>query len=63
VSKADYETWITEKGTHKGKPYARRWDLKVPLNVARGLYHKLSDLQLREITNDLLAERKRRDRS
>jgi hypothetical protein len=61
VTKAAYETWLVEKGTRLGKPYARRYDLAVPLDVARGRFERLSNLQLRELINDLLAERRRRE--
>jgi hypothetical protein len=61
VSKSDYETWLVERGTRNGEPYVRRHALHVPLLLARGLYERLSDLQLREVTNDLLAERRRRN--
>jgi hypothetical protein len=62
VSKAGYETWCGEKGTRNGKPYARRYPLAVPLAAARGQYEKLSNLQLRELINDLLAEQRRPNR-
>ena len=61
MSKADYETWLVEKGKRNGATYTRRHALQVPLNLARGLYHKLSDLQLREAVNDLSAEQRRRE--
>ncbi len=57
----DYEVWLVERGRRGGKPYARRYPLGVPLHLARGLYGKLSDLQLREAHNDLTAERRRRE--
>lgn len=60
MAKADYETWIVEKGVRGGKPYARRHPLQVPLLLATGRYEKLSDLQLREARNDLDAEHRRR---
>lgn len=62
MSKFDYETWVVERGVKLGEHYVRRHPLHVPLNLARGLYERLSDLQLREVTNDLLAERQRRDK-
>lgn len=61
MSKADYETWLVEKGRRNGETYTRRHALHVPLALARGLYERLSDLQLREAINDLTAERRRRE--
>ncbi len=61
MSKAEYETWLVERGRRNGAPYARRHALQVPLALACGLYERLSDLQLREAINDLTAERRRRE--
>jgi len=37
------------------------FDIKVPLNLALGLYEKLTDDELREHIRDLLAEVRRRN--
>lgn len=37
------------------------FDLRVPLNLALGLYERLSDEELREHIRDLLAEVRRRN--
>jgi hypothetical protein len=58
--KADFEAWIVVKGSRHGKRYAERKVLNVPVELALGLYEKLSDLQVREALNDLIAEDERR---
>lgn len=61
MSKDDYETWIVVKGQRDGKRYAERKPLNVPLDLATGMYERLSNLQIREFLNDLLAEQMRRE--
>lgn len=54
------EVWITAKGVRKGKAWARRFEMRVPLHLATGQLEKLSDLQVREAIRDLQAEQERR---
>jgi hypothetical protein len=61
MAKGDYEVWLVERGRHNGKPYARRHELTIPLNLARGRLEALSDLQLREALRDLNHEHDRRN--
>lgn len=61
MSREEYEVWLVEKGRRGGKPYTRRHALAVPLNMARGLLEKCSNLQLREQANDIAAEQRRRE--
>lgn len=59
--KQDYEVYVVVIGRREGKRYAERKPLNVPVALATGRYEELSDLQLREFTNDAIAERERRD--
>jgi hypothetical protein len=54
------ESWIVEKGVRKGKPYAKRHHLHVPIDLATGHLERLSDLAVREAIKDLQAEQERR---
>ena len=61
MSKESFETHATRIGRRDGKRYAERRQLQVPWHLAVGHYEKLSDLQVREFLNDLLAEQRRRE--
>ncbi len=61
MSKGAYETHATRIGRRDGRRYAERRQLQVPWHLAIGHYEKLSDLQVREFLNDLLAEQLRRE--
>lgn len=54
------EAYVVVIGRVKGKRYAKRQSLNVPLDLALGQYERLSDLQLREARKDLNAEHLRR---
>ena len=60
MSKEHYEAIITVTGVRAGKRYYEDYALQVPVDLARGLYEKLSDLQVREFIHDLQAEQQRR---
>jgi hypothetical protein len=61
VAALSYEVFVTRIGRRDGKKYAERRELQIPWFLATGLYEKLSDLQIREFLNDLLAEQMRRE--
>lgn len=61
MSKEAFETHATRIGRRDGKRYAERRQLQVPWDLAIGHYEKLSDLQVREFLNDMLAEQLRRE--
>lgn len=55
------EAYIVALGEKNGKRWAERLPLHVPVDLARGWYEGLSELQIREAINDLLAEQMRRE--
>lgn len=55
------ETYIVSIRTRNGQRFGQRHALQVPRDLALGRLERLSDLQLREATKDLAAERARRD--
>jgi ACT domain-containing protein len=57
---ADYETYIVEIGHKQGRRYSKRHPLHIPLDVATENYEALSDLEIRNVINDLTAEQLRR---
>jgi hypothetical protein len=58
--RGEYSLHVVEIGRRAGKRYVNRHPVNVPLHVVTGSFELLSDLQLREISNDLAAERDRR---
>lgn len=60
MSKEDFEAYVVTIRHVRGKRVAERKYLQVPLDLATGNYERLSDLQLREFTNDCIAEDERR---
>lgn len=60
MSKDGFEAYITVIGQRHGARYVERRYLNVPLQVATGQFESLSELQLRELTNDCIAEDERR---
>jgi hypothetical protein len=57
---SDYETYVVAIGTTKGRRYAKRFPLNIPLAAARGRYEDLSDRALNDLITDLNHERLRR---
>lgn len=56
------EAWITAVTYSKGRRVgAKRFELRVPLDVATGRYERLTNLGLRETLKDLSAEQARRE--
>jgi hypothetical protein len=60
LSKDAYEAHAVKVGQREGRRYAERQQLQVPYDLAIGRLERLSDLQVREAVNDLLAEQRRR---
>ena len=60
LSKEGYEAYLVVIRHQHGKRVAERKYLNVPLDLATGNYERLSELQLRELTNDCIAEDERR---
>lgn len=58
--KEDFEAYVVVIRHVRGARVAERKYLNVPLDLATGNYERLSDLQLREFTNDCIAEDERR---
>ena len=54
------ESYIVEIGTKKGKRYARRHALAVPIDAASGRYEQLSNRALKDLVTDLQTEQLRR---
>jgi hypothetical protein len=60
LSKDGFEAYITVIGQRHGARYVERRYLNVPLDVATGNIERISELALRELTNDCIAEDERR---